>query len=415
MDRRPWPMVFAVLALIIFGSFLLYTERIMREVREEATLHSRMYAQVQQGLLSPEPGADLEALVALQRTLTELGVPVVVMNAEGEPSAWANLPFEAELASAADRERVRRFAGELDRQNAPIVEPEVGTIHFGAPPIVAWLRWVPVLQVCAALALMLVGLALVRSHTRAERERLWATTARDLAHQMGTPLSSLSGWVEVLGLPPEERRALASTDQIAREIARDVERLERVSRRFELIGQRPALERVNVEDVVRDLEVYLRPRLPRLGGGVALRMRVQRGLPPVRANRVLLVWALENLVKNSLDALAGRGGRIRVAAARVGARRVRFAVADNGPGVPASARERLFEPGFTTKVGGWGVGLALTRRIVEGLHGGRITHRPGRDGGSVFEIELPAAEVEERADAGAPSGSAPGDEGYSNS
>lgn len=390
MDRRPWPAALALLSLIIFGSFLLYTERIVREVRAEAAMHSRMYALVQQGLLSLEPGADLQALLALQATLTELGVPVVAVNAEGVPYAVANLPFEADLADVEDRMRVLEYVAELDRMNAPISEPEVGTVHFGAPPIVGWLRWVPLLQAGAALALVLVGIALVRSLARAERERMWAATARELAHQMGTPLSSLAGWVELLRLPPEERASLASAEHVAREIAADVDRLDRVSRRFELVGKLPALEVVSVAGVVGELEAYLRPRLPRLGSGVSLRARVRRGLPPVRANRVLLVWALENLVKNALDALAGRGGRIRVAAAPAGPGRVRFSVADTGPGVAPSVRDRLFEPGVTTKVGGWGVGLSLTRRIIE-LHGGRIIHRPRRGGGTVFEIELPTA------------------------
>jgi signal transduction histidine kinase len=347
---------------------------------------------VQRGLLSLDPDAELEALLAVQTTLTELGVPVVIVNAEGELYAAANLPFQVDLGAGESRRRALAYARNLDRYNAPIVEPGVGTIHFGLPSVVAWLRWAPWLQVGVTLVLGVAAFFLMRSAVRAERERLWAATARELAHQMATPLSALAGWVEVLRLAPGERDALVTADGIATEIGADVERLERVSRRFELIGQTPALEPIPVGEIVNELDRYLRPRLPRLGSEIRLRARVWPGLPPVFGNRVLLVWALENLVKNSLDALAGRsGGRIRIAAAAAGPGRIRFSVADTGPGILPAVRERIFEPGVSTKIGGWGVGLSLTRRIIEDLHGGRISVRGRRGGGTVFEIDLPAA------------------------
>jgi signal transduction histidine kinase len=316
MDRRPRLVALTLLLLLVFGSFLLYIERIIQEVRAEAALHTRIYALVQRGLLSLDADAELEALLAIQATLTELGVPVVIVNAEGELYAAANLPFEVDPGDAEARQRALDYTRHLNRHNVPIGEPGVGMIHFGLPSIVSWLRWVPWFQIGVALVLGAAVFFLMRSAVRAERERLGAATARELAHQMATPLSALAGWVEVLRLAPEERAALVTAERIATEIGADIERLERVSRRFELIGQAPALEMVEVEDVINELDGYLRPRLPRLGGEIVLRVRVRPGLPPVRGNRVLLVWAFENLVKNSLDALAGgEGGRIRIAAA----------------------------------------------------------------------------------------------------
>jgi signal transduction histidine kinase len=250
---------------------------------------------------------------------------------------------------------------------------------------------VPYLQVGGAVLLVLVAFTILRANLRAERERLWAAMARELAHQMGTPLSSLAGWLEVLALPEQTRESMASTAHIAEVIRTDVERLERVSRRFELIGQKPSLERVNVRDVVGELETYFRPRLPKLGRGIRMRARVAADLPPIQANRVLLAWALENVVKNAVDALGGRGGRILIAAHRDGDGAVHVGIADDGPGIAPQVRDRIFEPGVSTKSGGWGVGLSLTRRIVEELHGGRVTVHTRRSGGTVFDIALPAA------------------------
>jgi signal transduction histidine kinase len=190
---------------------------------------------------------------------------------------------------------------------------------------------------------------------------------------------------------------MAPLSHIAEVASADLERLERVSRRFELIGKPPALEPVSLREVVDELAAYFNPRLPRLGHNIRLRARIAPGIDGIRANRVLLVWALENVVKNAIDALGGRGGRILVLAhAEPAQRRVHVHIADDGPGIAAHVRDRIFEPGVTTKAGGWGVGLSLTRRIIEELHGGRVTVRNRRRRGTVFDVVLPVAGARRR-------------------
>src|SRR5690606_21904799 len=237
-------------ALPIFGSYLLYTEHLVREIRAEDAVYTRIYALVQGGLLASEEDGPLGALTAIQVELQRLGVPIIYLNTEGRPTAALNLPFEADLSTPDDRDRVVRYASRLARQNEPIYEQGRGAIYIGRPPIMRWLRWIPWLQVGAAVLLLSVSFGLIRADLRAERERMWAAMARELAHQMGTPLSSLAGWVELLGMSDSERAALASPEHIAREVAADLERLERVSRRFELIGKPPALTAVPVTEVV---------------------------------------------------------------------------------------------------------------------------------------------------------------------
>jgi signal transduction histidine kinase len=387
MSARHWPVALALLAIAVLGSYLLYTEQLVREFRTEAEVHKRMYGLVQQGLLSTEQGAELQALSDLQWELTRTGVPLVALNPEGIPYAAANLPFQADLVEPTDRRRVLDYVEELDQRNPPVMT-ERGSIHFGSPPIIRRLRWAATLQVAGALLLIFVGYVVVRGALRAERERMWSAMARELAHQMGTPLTSLKGWHEVLQLPAHERSQMVSDAHIARELGTDLDRLERVSRRFELIGKPPALSPVRPAAVVQELEAYLTPRLPKASGLVRLQVKVSSDLPAVEANQLLLVWGLENCVKNSLDALAGRGGRIRLAAfpQEDG---VGFMVADNGPGIDPEVRDRLFEPGVTTKPGGWGVGLSLARRIVEDVHGGKIRARSRPGGGARFEILVP--------------------------
>ena len=391
MSRRYWPAALALLALILFGSYLAYTQFLVRQIRQQSVIMTNIYQQVQRGLLSFEEEAQLGALWEIQKNLLELDVPLVVTSPHGTISNAVNLPFEADLTTAEGQQRTHEYITRLRTRNRFITLEGYSTTYYGYPPIVGWLQWVPWLQIGGGVLLVLVAIAIIRSNVRAERERMWAAMARELAHQMGTPLSSLQGWIEVLQLPAEERAELADTDHIGSAIGTDVERLERVSRRFELIGKKPALQSVRINVVLNELESYFRPRLPRLGGGIDFRVRTGADLPPVQANDVLLVWALENIVKNAIDALAGRaGGRILIGAVN-NQGVVHIRISDNGPGVAPEVRGRIFEAGVSTKTGGWGVGLSLTQRIIEDLHGGKVSVHSRRRGGTIFDVELPAA------------------------
>jgi signal transduction histidine kinase len=402
MRRRYWPAALAAASILVLASYLAYTQHLVRLIRDEAAVHVQIYSIVQQGMLRVgEEGVASLALLDLQQQLGSLDVPIVAFNAEGEPYAAENLPFEPDLASEEGREEVRAFARRVAaaRPGNRTAVPGVGEIVFGDPPLLSWLRWVPYLQVGAGALLIVLAAVTMRASIRAHREQLWSAMARELAHQMATPLSSLSGWVEVMQLSALERETLVTPERLGVVMQADVERLERVSRRFELIGKPQAFELVSVRSVVDELICYFDPRLPHLARGIRLRSRVTRDLPQVRADRVLLVWALENIIKNAIDALAGRGGRISVlarpgqAVRRPGASRssVHIVIADDGPGIAPSVRDSIFEPGVSTKSGGWGVGLSLSRRIVEELHQGRITVEHRASGGTVFDVMLPVA------------------------
>ncbi|CAN5836122.1 hypothetical protein BH23GEM9_BH23GEM9_02920 [soil metagenome] len=402
MTRRFWPAALAAVSILVLGSYLAYTQYIVRQIQREANVHRDIIALVQQGmlLLGTDAGAD-NIIIDLQQRMGGLNVPLVFFNAAGVPQDARNLPFEFDLGTPEGRDRVHRYAARLasDRPQNVVIQPGIGEFYFGDPPILSWLRLVPALQVGAGVLLILIAFIVMRADMRAHREQLWSAMARELAHQMGTPLSSLSGWVEVLQLATEEREAMASTERIGRLMQSDVERLERVSRRFELVGKRQPLEVVAVGRLIEELVDYFRPRLPHLGRGITLRSRVDSDLPQIRASPVLLVWALENVVKNAVDALAGRGGRITIVVTTTevrtlrgrGSEQVHILIADNGPGIAPSIRDRIFDPGVTTKASGWGVGLSLSRRIVEELHQGRITVAARRSGGTVFDIVLPTA------------------------
>jgi signal transduction histidine kinase len=396
MIRRIWPTALALLAAATLGWYLVYTELLVREMRRDAVVHSRIYIRILRGLNDPADDAAIQTLLQLSGEVQRLRIPLIVTDEEGIPGWAINLPFEADPANPDHHERIRAYARELAGRNEPIIEPGLGIIFFGDPPTVQRLRWIPWLQVGALTGLLVAAAWMIRHNWRTERERIWAAMARESAHQMGTPLSSLAGWVEILRLPSEEREDMASLPAVAAEMETDLERLEKVSRRFEWIGRPVRREAVDLRALLRGLERYVRVRLPRLGRGVELVVEADPEVPLALGNAVLLEWALENLVKNALDALAGTGGTILVRAEEFSSRRVAIRVSDDGPGVAPAVRKRIFDPGVSTKKGGWGVGLSLARRIVQDVHGGRLELAPS-ERGATFVMLLPVApEPDER-------------------
>jgi signal transduction histidine kinase len=308
-----------------------------------------------------------------------------VTDPQGNPSAAANLPFDVLVPDVPRDPRVRAFVKVLDAQNAPVTDPGIGQIHFGNTPLVAGLRVIPALQAVTAAILLIAGFYIIRTRGNAARERVWAGMARESAHQLGTPLSSLAGWIELLEeQAADERTAVAATHMRA-----DLERLDRVAHRFERIGREPKLERVDVRELVDRTAAYFRARVPTLANRILIEVSHEGPAVVVQGDPVLLEWAIEVLAKNAVDALAGRGGRIHLSTAGLAGGGVRIRVADDGPGVPSATRARIFEPGFSTKQSGWGIGLSLARRIVEDNHGGRLMLAPSDEsGGATFDVIL---------------------------
>ena len=383
MLKIKWPVALATMFLVLLGWYLVYTESIVRALEDNAERLSEIYHEVQAGLATMDQSAAITAMFNLQGIIIESGVPLVITGPGGLATAFENLDFEVDLDSPEGQREILAYTRSLDAAHPPVGDPNVQQIHFGSTPEFESLRRIPWFQAGGMLLTALIGFVVIRSQRRAESEKAWTSMARELAHQLGTPLSSLAGWLEVLSLPVDERPGGL----------RDRERLEGISHRFELIGTEPELESLSVRQVVSDLEQYLASRIPKLSRkSVELVVDIPPGLPRVQGNEVLLIWALENVVKNALDALAGRGGKITIYAREIGGKWISLRIRDTGPGVDPEIRDKLFEPGVTTKSSGWGVGLALSRRIVEGVHKGRIELLEGFEG-TTFQIRLPAADA----------------------
>jgi signal transduction histidine kinase len=365
----------ALLAGLSFGTGLL----IFRHFQADASATSRLYAGVFDGLNDPRSGAEAEALLRLGEQVRALGLPLVVTDTTGRVTAAANLPFDAEL----DDPLVKRYADRLDRQNPPIIDAAIGTVHYGPLPARRNLIALAVLQGLTIALMVGVAIFAYRSAMSAQRDRLWVAMAREAAHQMGTPLTSLQGWIERVRTHPTPPPGLAD------HLSADAERLDRVAQRFERIGNPAKREPIGLGALADRVAGYFRPRLPRHTNMIDLRVEAPGAGPTVLGDPVLLEWALESLVKNAIDALQGRPGAIIL---RIGAEDDKGAirVIDDGPGVPKELRRTLFEPGTTTKRGGWGIGLALSRRVIEDAHGGTLMLEP-TEKGTCFLMRVPLA------------------------
>jgi signal transduction histidine kinase len=378
--RRYAPALVVLLVALLAGLSAGSGWIVVRHFSSDASSISRLYSGVFAGLNDPREGGAVDALLRLGEQVRQVGIPLVVTDSDGHVTAAANLPFDATLEDP----RVKRYAAELDRRNPPITEQAFGTLHYGPVPAQRQLTALAVLQVLILLTIISVGVSAWRNAMTAQRDRLWVAMAREAAHQMGTPLMSLQGWIEQL------RSRAAPPPRLAEHLEADAERLERVAQRFERIGHAIRREPIGAGALAAKVADYFRPRLPTRVNRIQLRVDAPGDGPVVLGDPILLEWALESLVKNAIDALQGREGTITLRVAMEGDITA-IRVSDDGPGVPGELRRTLFDPGITTKSGGWGIGLALARRVVEDSHGGELVLEQ-TDAGASFLIRIPTHE-----------------------
>lgn len=251
-------------------------------------------------------------------------------------------------------------------------------VHYSSTPLLRSLRWLPLFYMFIALVLVVVSYFLFRTARTAEQNRIWAGLAKETAHQLGTPISSLSGWVEYL-------HGKELTDEYAAEVGKDLQRLETITHRFSKIGSVPELREEDVREATLAAVAYLQSRTPRR---VKFNVAFPEGEPFIAPlNSHLFQWVIENLCKNAVDAMEG-DGTISITASQ-DARKIYLDISDTGRGMSTAVQKHIFDSGFTTKTRGWGLGLPLARRIMNQYHRGRLYLKysvPGQ--GSCFRIVL---------------------------
>jgi signal transduction histidine kinase len=290
-------------------------------------------------------------------------------------SAFEPIPVRIDVSNTPGGEEADAASGRLTQY-----------VFYDESALITELRVFPWVQLVFVGLFVMVGYFGFSYIRRSEQSSLWMGMAREAAHQLGTPLSSLMGWIQMLRTPdlPADQRERALT-----EIENDVERLQRVADRFSDIGSQPKLERCDLVPIVEQTASYLRRRIPQQGQSIALTVDLPERLH-AKANEELFAWVLENLLKNALDAIEDEEGRITVTAWEEEGQ-VFIEVEDTGRGIEAQQWNNIFRPGYSTKKRGWGLGLSLARRVIESYHGGRLELVSSTVGeGSIFRIEIPA-------------------------
>ena len=266
-------------------------------------------------------------------------------------------------------------------------------VYYGESPTVQMLRYFPYIQILLLGLLLGIGYTTYRSITRSEQSNLWVGMAKEAAHQLGTPISSLYGWLQLL---KDEYRYEETAVNIANEIEKDIQRLRGVAERFGKIGSEPELRKMEIGPILEQVVVYMERRLPRLGKAIEVRKNLQ-AQAVVRANPELLQWAIENLVKNAMDSLRGKEETAYISViSKVQEGEVIIDIEDSGSGIDIKNVKNIFKPGFSTKKRGWGLGLSLTKRIIEEYHKGSIfVLRSELNEGTTMRITLKVQKKEE--------------------
>ena len=328
------------------------------------------------------------------------GTNAIIEDAEGRFRAWVGigLPPASADPSEAVQDQLRAFVDSLANQRLPLEFriPAENYIHYGDTSLVGRISLAPFVQIGVLFLFLLVGYIGYRNIKRSQQRSLWVGMAKETAHQLGTPLSSLSGWLELLrgevatAPRPARDERWERVDQMIGEIQQDMRRLDQIASRFSQIGSVPELEEKDVAVVLEETIEYFRRRVPQFGRQ-EIELECLGELPLVPINAELMSWAFENLCKNAIDAMDGQTGRLRIRMELLPeGRAVQVAFQDDGRGIEPEHVKRVFEPGFSTKKRGWGLGLVFVKRIVEEYHKGKISlvqSAPGE--GATFEVILP--------------------------
>ncbi|WP_298924174.1 HAMP domain-containing sensor histidine kinase [uncultured Allomuricauda sp.] len=363
-------------AFVIVSLILWNTNSFFKNFKEEERLKMEIWATAQLELIQSSVDQELGNLT-LKVMGNNTSTPMILVNEEGSIKTH-NISEEKAADSIYIQKKIRQFESENDPIHIIQEEELLETLYYGNSEVLNKLKYYPLALLLIIFLFGTVIFFFFKTNKASEQNKLWAGMAKETAHQIGTPLTSLLGWNELL-------KSESINPDITKEIAKDITRLETITDRFSKIGSIPDLE---VHDIVSETEKayeYLKRRSSKL-----IHFSFTSGIDelPVLLNPPLFNWSIENLVKNGIDAMKGRGN-ITIEIEKKG-QFVNILVSDTGHGIPKSDFQSIFSPGVTSKKRGWGLGLSLVKRIVEEYHKGKIKVLSSSKEGTIMQISLKA-------------------------
>ncbi len=379
---RQVKIVLVVAAVVIAMASLLVSNVLTSDLKEQEQHKMEIWAEAMRSLNTADENTDLNLVLKVINT-NDL-IPIIVMDDDGQVSDFRNIQISASnredsLAYLVDLGRYMQEKGNSVRISISDDSPEVAYIDvcFDDSLMLKRLRYYPFVQLGVVLIFVVVAVFALLTSKKAEQNKVWVGLSKETAHQLGTPISSLMAWTEVL-------RETYPDDELIPEMDKDVKRLQLIADRFSKIGSLPEPVLASMNDVLSHVVDYMDRRTSRK---VTIECLMPERPVMVRMNASLFEWVIENLCKNAVDAMEGNGSIIVELAEEDDI--VAIEVADTGKGIAKKNLQSVFQPGFTTKKRGWGLGLSLAKRIVEEYHKGRIWVKKSEVGkGTTFRIEL---------------------------
>lgn len=384
-DRiRQVKILLIVMAVILSVASLVVSHFLVRDLKREEHVKMEVWADAMRSLGDADEYTDLALVLRVLNSNNT--IPVVVVDNQGDIQEYRNLNLPVSVGSdsiAAIQDYVRNMKDPGREIQISLSNQEYLTIYYGNSLLLTRLAWWPYVQLGVVMIFVAVAIFALLSSKRAEQNKVWVGLSKETAHQLGTPISSLMAWVEVL-------RETYPDDALIPEMGNDVKRLQLIAERFSKIGSLPELKRVSLSQVLGHVSTYISRRA---SNKVAINVDMPEQDLELMMSAPLFEWVVENLCKNAIDAMEQGSGRIDIVA-RQEAFCISIEVTDTGKGIASGHRNDVFKPGFTTKSRGWGLGLSLAKRIVEEYHRGRIFVKWSEVGkGTTFRIEMPLSQA----------------------
>jgi two-component system, sporulation sensor kinase D len=367
--------IFLLVGSFIVVSLILWnTNSFFKTFKEEERLKMEIWATAQSEFLQSSEKVELGNL-HLRVFQNNTSTPMILINKDSSIRV-NNIPKE----KVADSVYIQKKLNQFQKENIPISVDQQGehlaTLYYGNSEVLNKLKYYPIALLSIIFLFGTVIYFLFKTNKSSEQNKLWAGMAKETAHQIGTPLSSLLGWNELLKIEH-------INPDITKEIEKDIDRLQTITERFSKIGSLPKLDQMDIVAETEKAYEYLKKRSSKL---IHFSFYSKIETSPVLLNSSLYNWTIENLVKNGIDAMRGKGN-IAIEIVRDG-KFVKILVADTGSGIPKKNFTTIFNPGVTTKKRGWGLGLSLVRRIVEEYHNGKIKVLSSGKEGTIMQISL---------------------------
>ncbi|MEP2936236.1 MAG: HAMP domain-containing sensor histidine kinase [Gilvibacter sp.] len=365
-----------IIGLVLFNTYLFYNQLKDNERDKMSIFATAVQTLAQTSAEDLGDNLDQSQLI-IKVTQTNTTTPIILYTHEEDVYDLSNISDSQNLTREDIEKLVTRYQGEYDPIEVRYEQELLQTIYYGNSPIINKLKYYP----AAILLMILLFVGFVyffyRTAKSSEQNKLWAGMAKETAHQIGTPLSSLVGWTEILKSESVNPAYIA-------EIEKDIDRLETITDRFSKVGSQPNVTRSDIVKETKSAYDYLKSRSSKL---IKFNLEIPDKKIYVDLNAPLYSWTIENLVRNGIDAMKGKG-TITVSITEQ-SKYVRIWVTDTGRGIPKRRHKKVFSPGVTTKKRGWGLGLSLAKRIIEEYHGGQIrVHKSVQDVGTTMEIQL---------------------------